>query len=41
MKFFGLGLLSVVGAVELGPDTFNAEVIDSGKNAFIKFQAPW
>jgi len=23
------------------PDNFDAEVIESGKNAFIKFQAPW
>jgi len=28
-------------ALELSPDTFNSQVIDSGKNAFVKFLAPW
>jgi len=27
--------------VELTPDTFNKEVFESGKSAFIKFLAPW
>jgi len=31
----------VEGAMDLTPDNFNAEVIDSGKNAFVKFLAPW
>jgi len=29
------------GAVELTKDNFDAEIVSSGKNAFIKFQAPW
>jgi len=33
---------SVSGAaVELTPDNFQKEVLDSGKAAFIKFLAPW
>jgi len=28
-------------AIELSPANFDAEVIDSGKSAFIKFLAPW
>jgi len=36
---------AVVGAassaVELTPDNFEAEVLKSGKSAFIKFLAPW
>ena len=41
-----LGLASVIGSatagsVSLTEDTFDKEVFDSGKNAFIKFQAPW
>jgi hypothetical protein len=39
------GLLLIAGAsaqsLELTPDNFDAEVISSGKNAFVKFQAPW
>ena len=27
--------------IELTPDTFNKEVFESGKSAFIKFLAPW
>jgi hypothetical protein len=27
--------------VSLTDDNFDAQVFDSGKNAFIKFQAPW
>jgi len=34
-------LFAVVTAKSLTPDNFEAEVIDSGKNAFVKFQAPW
>jgi hypothetical protein len=33
--------LAVSNALELTPDNFDAEVIESGKNAFVKFQAPW
>jgi hypothetical protein len=29
------------GTIELTPDTFNKEVFESGKSAFIKFLAPW
>jgi hypothetical protein len=29
------------GSVELTNDNFKSLVKDSGKNAFIKFQAPW
>ena len=41
-----LGLAAVIGSaaagsVSLTEDTFDKEVFDSGKNAFIKFQAPW
>jgi hypothetical protein len=32
---------SVNGALELTPDNFNKEVLESGKAAFIKFLAPW
>jgi len=28
-------------AVNLTPDNFQKEVLDSGKSAFIKFLAPW
>ena len=38
-------LLSVLagafGALELNSKTFDAEVKTSGKNAFVKFLAPW
>jgi len=35
-------LLGAVGAVELNDKAlFDAEVLESGKNAFVKFQAPW
>lgn len=41
-----LGLLALVAlangeAVSLVKDNFEAEVFDSGKNAFVKFLAPW
>jgi protein disulfide-isomerase A6 len=29
------------GAIELTPDNFDKEVLQSGKAAFIKFLAPW
>jgi hypothetical protein len=29
------------GSVVLTKANFNTEVVDSGKNAFVKFQAPW
>jgi len=32
---------SAHAAIELTPDNFQKEVIDSGKAAFIKFLAPW
>jgi len=32
---------AAAGAVELTPDNFDKEVLQSGKAAFIKFQAPW
>jgi hypothetical protein len=44
MKFFLLSLLvagASAGAVSLTDANFDAEVFESGKAAFIKFQAPW
>jgi len=32
---------AAAGAVDLTPDNFNTHVMDSGKNAFVKFLAPW
>jgi hypothetical protein len=32
---------AAAGSVSLTDDNFDAQVFDSGKNAFIKFQAPW
>jgi hypothetical protein len=32
---------SAMAALELTPDTFEDAVINSGKNAFVKFLAPW
>jgi len=39
----GGGALSLAGAnaIELTESNFDAEVFDSGKNAFVKFLAPW
>lgn len=34
-------LVASVSAVELTDANFQSLVKDSGKNAFIKFQAPW
>jgi len=36
-----LALGTAHGTMELTPDNFDKEVIDSGKSAFIKFLAPW
>jgi len=43
MKVFAV-LALVAGAqcaLELDQTTFDAEVMNSGKNAFVKFLAPW
>ena len=32
---------AAAGAVDLKMSTFDAEVKSSGKNAFVKFLAPW
>lgn len=45
-KLAVLGLAALLGtaagaSVQLNKDNFDAEVFDSGKHAFIKFQAPW
>jgi len=36
-----LGVASSADALTLTNANFKAEVVDSGKDAFIKFQAPW
>jgi len=37
-----LGVCGVASeAVDLTPDNFDKEVLNSGKSAFIKFLAPW
>ena len=36
-----LALLVSAGAMELSADNFKTEVFESGKNAFVKFLAPW
>jgi len=44
MKFTLFAALFAVAngeAVSLTKANFDTEVFDSGKNAFIKFQAPW
>lgn len=33
--------LAAGGAVSLGKDDFDEKVFKSGKNAFVKFLAPW
>jgi len=33
--------VGVLGALELDPSTFTEQVKNSGKNAFVKFLAPW
>ena len=45
-KVAALGLAAILGTAAAGSTTltdgnFDAQVFDSGKNAFIKFQAPW
>ena len=45
-KVILLGLAAILGTAAAGSVTltdsnFDAEVFDSGKNAIIKFQAPW
>jgi len=45
-KYAALGLAALLGTaaaapVDLNKDNFNAEVLDSGKHAFVKFFAPW
>lgn len=45
-KLAVLGLAALIGtaagaSVTLTKDNFETEVFDSGKHAFIKFQAPW
>ena len=45
-KVAALGLAALLGtaaagSVELNKDNFDAQVFDSGKHAFVKFQAPW
>ena len=45
-KDAALGALALLGSaaaapVELNEGNFNAQVFDSGKNAFVKFFAPW
>jgi len=43
LTLFVLATLVVLSqaSYELDADTFKAEVVDSGKSAFIKFLAPW
>jgi len=33
--------VAYAGSVEMNPSNFDSLVLNSGKNAFIKFQAPW
>jgi len=45
-KVAALGLAAMLGTAAAGSVTltdsnFDAQVFDAGKNAFIKFQAPW
>jgi len=41
--FVALALVASVSAkaVDLTPDNFDDVVVNSGKNAFVKFLAPW
>jgi hypothetical protein len=34
-------LVASASAIEMNAGNFNALVKESGKNAFVKFQAPW
>jgi len=36
-----LACVATAQAVDLDPTSFESEVIASGKNAFVKFLAPW
>ena len=37
-----LALMGMASAVDItSKDQYQAEVVDSGKNAFVKFLAPW
>jgi len=45
-KIAALGLAALLGgaaagSIELNADNFETQVFNSGKHAFIKFQAPW
>jgi len=45
-KIAALGLVALLGgaaagSIELNADNFETQVFNSGKHAFIKFQAPW
>ena len=37
----GLAIAASAGSVDLTGDTFDEAVLGSGKNAFVKFYAPW
>ncbi len=41
LAFGAIAGVSAEGPVDLTNENFDAEVKDSGKNAFIKFLAPW
>jgi len=41
VALLALATHAYAGSVELTDANFAAEVTNSGKNAFIKFQAPW
>jgi hypothetical protein len=39
--FTALAFLATVTSMELTSDNYQAEVFGAGKNAFVKFLAPW
>jgi hypothetical protein len=39
--FFAMVALTTTSAMELTSDNYQTEVFGSGKNAFVKFLAPW
>ena len=41
LAVLALALTGAHAATELTESNFDAEVFDSGKNAFVKFLAPW
>jgi len=41
IALMGLVLGAQAGAVDLTAKNFDAEVLESGKSAFVKFLAPW